>query len=261
MWLPTYKQHQREGSELWFYTSRIPIGRYPNRFIDSSLLKMRVQFWTLYLYGLDGFLFWALNSPYTDEPYSEQAVGRNSPLGNPVIAYPGKNGLLGSLRFSAQRDGLEDYEYMWALEDRLRRLKERVGQDAHWLDPRQRSLELCRRVIWDFCGYTRDPEVMLDTRGALAEEIEALQTEPLLYVQTSPPEGTVFPEGPRNLGIRGLVSPGAKVTINGDPVEDIRPSGYFRRYHFIPNGEPTVTIEVEYNGKKRTVRRTFRLVQ
>ena len=155
MWYDTYKRHQQEGSELWYYTSRIPVGRYPNRFVDQSLLKMRVQFWTLYLYDLDGFLFWALNSPYTDNPYSEEAIGRNSPLGNPVIAYPGENGLVGSLRFSAQRDGLEDYEYLWVLEDRLRALKERVGSDAHWLDPRQRPLELCRRVIWDFCGYTR----------------------------------------------------------------------------------------------------------
>jgi len=259
MWYSTYKKHQQEGSELWYYTSRIPIGRYPNRFVDQSLLKMRVQFWTLYLFDLDGFLFWALNSPYTDDPYTDEAIGRNSPLGNPVIAYPGKNGLIGSLRFSAQRDGLEDYEYMWVLEDRLRKIKKRVGRDAHWLDPRQRSLELCRRVIWDFCEYTRDPNVMLDTRRAIAEEIEALEAEPFLYVQTSPPEGTVFPEGPRNLGIRGLVSPGAKVTINADPVDDIRPTGYFRRYHFLLDVEPVITIEVEHNGKKRTVRRTFKL--
>ena len=148
---------------------------------------------------------------------------------------------------------------MWVLEDRLQKLKERVGQDAHWLKPRQRSLELCRRVIWDFCGYTRDPQLMLDTRNAIAEEIEALENEPLLYVQTSPAEGSVFPEGPRNLGIRGIVQPGAKVTINDDPVDDIRPSGYFRRYHFLLDVDPVITITVEYNGKKRTVTRTFNL--
>lgn len=100
---------------------------------------------------------------------------------------------------------------------------------------------------------------MLATRETIAGEIEALQSEPLLYVQTSPPEGTEFPAGPRNLGIRGIVSPGAKVTINGDPVNDIRPSGYFRRYHFLQDDEPTVTIEVEHNGRRRTVTRTFLL--
>ena len=88
---------------------------------------------------------------------------------------------------------------------------------------------------------------------------ESLDDEPLLYVQTSPPEGTVFPSGPRNLGIRGIVHPGSKVIVNGDPVEDIRPSGYFRRYHFLLDDESVITIEVEYNGKKRIVIRTFRL--
>ncbi|MFC1607412.1 glycoside hydrolase domain-containing protein [Candidatus Latescibacterota bacterium] len=263
MWYPTYKKHQAAGAKLWFYTSRIPIGRYPNRFIDSSLLKMRVQFWMLYLFDLDGYLFWALNSSYTDDPFSQEAVGRNSPLGNPVIAYPDSDGehLLGSLRFSAHRDGLEDYEYMWTLEDRLQQLKENIGEDANWLDPRQRSLELCRRVVWEFSEYTRDPELMLEVRSQIADEIEALDNGPLLYVQTSPPEGTIFPEGPRNLGIRGLVAPGSKVTINGDPVDDIRQSGYFRRYHFLLDSEQEVKIEVEYNGQKRSVVRTFRMVE
>ncbi len=257
MWYDTFKEHQEDGSELWYYTSRIPVGRYPGRFVDQSLTKMRVQFWALYLHDLDGFLFWALNSPYADDAYSEAAIGNNSPLGNPVIAYPGRNGLLGSLRFSAQRDGLEDYEYLWTLEARLAKLKERVGKDAHWLNPRQRSLELCRRVMWDFVGYTRDPAVMLETRQAIAEEIEALDTEPLLYVQTSPPEGTSVPAGPRNVGIRGLAAPGAKVWINGDPVNDIRQSGYFRRYHFLLDDEPEIVFEVEHKGKRRTVTRRF----
>ena len=259
MWYPAYKQHQENGAELWFYTSRIPVGRYPNRFVDCSLLKMRVQFWMQYYYDLDGYLFWALNSFYTDNPFTEEAIGRNSPLGNPAIAYPGKNGLTGSLRFSAQRDGIEDYEYLWVLEDNLRKIKERTGHNAFWLDPRQRPRELCSRVVQSFHDYTRDPEVMLETRSAIAEEIEALQSEPLLIVQTSPPEGSVFPEGPRNLGIRGLVTPGATVTINGEAVEDISPDGYFRRYHFLLDVEPVITVETEYNGKKRTVIRTFKI--
>ena len=56
---------------------------------------------------------------------------------------------------------------------------------------------------------------MLDTRNTIALEIEQLTTAPLLIVQTSPPEGTYVPAGPRNIGVRGLVPPGAKVTLNG----------------------------------------------
>ena len=259
MWYPVYDRHRQNGSELWFYTSRIPVGIYPNRFVDNSLLKMRVQFWMQYLYDLDGYLHWALNHFYTDEPYTEQAIARNSPPGNPNIAYPGKSGLIGSLRLSAQRDGLEEYEYLWVLEDRIRRLKETIGGDAFWVDPRQRPLELCRRVTWSLHDYTRDPELMLETRRQVADEIDAFDDDLLLYVQTSPPEGTEFPAGPRNCGVRGLVTSGARVMVNGELVENVRESGYFSLYYFVPDGKSDITVTAELDGKMKTVTRTFEL--
>jgi len=259
LWYPRFDQVRREGAELWFYTCCHPTGRYPNRFLDQSLLKVRVLHWINYLYDLDGFLHWGLNHYHGNKPYTEEGISQGLPLGDRAIVYPGREGLIGSLRFSAQRDGLEDFEYLWVLEDRLREIKNRIGEDAFWLDPRQRSLELCRRVVWSFHDYTRDPGVMLEARRAIAEEIEALQTQPLLIVQTSPPEGTVVPAGPRNIGIRGLVPPGAKVTVNGRPVENVRPSGYFLQVHFMRDDRPTITVTVEHNGKKRSAKRTFKL--
>ncbi len=265
LWYPRFDQIRREeGGELWFYTCCHPVGRYPNRFLDQSLLKMRVLHWINYLYDLKGYLHWGLNHYGTDEPYTQEGISKGLPLGDRAIAYPdGKQGLLGSLRFSTQRDGLQDYEYMWVLENRLAEIKQRVGKEASWLEPRQRSLELCRRVIWSFHDYTRDSDLMLDTRRAIAEEIEALQAGPLLVVQTSPPEGTEIPAGPRHVNIRGLVSPGATVTVNGEPItdENVRPSGYFFHFHFLPDDNSTITVAVEHAGRERTVERKFKLTE
>jgi hypothetical protein len=166
--------------------------------------------------------------------------------------------LIGSLRLSAQRDGLQDYEYLWLLADRLREIKQEVGADAFWLDPRQRSLELCRRVIWSFHDYTRDPAVLQATRAAVAEEIEALRSQPRLIVQTSPPEGTPLPAGPRMINVRGLVTPGATVLLNGQEVANVRPSGYFAHYCFLDD-EPTIRVTVQQAGTERTVERSFPL--
>ncbi len=118
------------------------------------------------------------------------------------MVYPGKSGFLGSLRLSAMRDGLQDYEYLWTLEDRMRAVKARLGEEACWLDPRQRSLELCRRGVQSCYEHTRDPQVLYATRAALADEIEALDSSPLLIVQTSPPEGSVVPAGPIMINVR-----------------------------------------------------------
>lgn len=194
-----------------------------------------------------------------DDPYSEEGISKGLPPGDRAIAYPGKTGLLGSLRFSDQRDGIEDLEYLWVLEERLRELKDRVASDASWLDPRQRPLELCRRVIWSFHDYTRDPNILFETRQAIAEEIERMNTGPLLVVQTSPPEGTFVPAGPRHIGIRGLVPPGASVVVNDKPVGNIRASGYFRHVHFLADDQATITISVEHEGRTRTTQRTFKL--
>jgi len=271
LWYSEYQKLREKGTELWFYTCNQPIGRYPNRYLDQPLLKVRVLHWLNYLYDIKGYLHWGLNQyADVDNFYSQQAISHKLPLGERAIVYPGKDSYLGSLRFSAQRDGIQDFEYLWVLENELKKIKERTGKDAFWLDPRQRPLELCRRVIWSFYEYTRDNNTMLQTRKVIAEEIEALKTQPLLIVQTTPEEAAIIPFGPRHLIIRGLTTPGAKVTINGEPVKSMEPTGYFFQRYFMAGGffpdkgkalkdtNPTITITAEFNGKKRTVERTFK---
>ncbi len=261
MWYPRFKELQDAGKEMWYYICLHPTGRYPNRFVDQSMLKHRVLFWIHYLYGLDGYLHWGGNFYQDENSYSEAGIGGNTlPLGDAALWYPGEKGPVGSLRFTAQHDGLQDYGYLEVLENRVNALKERVGEkEAFWVQPRQRPLELTRRVIWGFHDYTRDPQVLLDTRREIAEEIECLGDDFYLYVQTSPADRAVFPHGPRNLGIRGLVPPGAVVTVNGVRVENIRPSGYFLLYRFLLDGEPDVVIRADYKGRTRTVTRSFTL--
>jgi hypothetical protein len=259
LWWPYFQRQQRQGKEIWFYTCAHPLGRYPNRFLDQPLVKTRVLHWISYLYGLDGYLHWGLNQFAGNvDPYSEEGGSQGLPLGDRAIMYPGRNGPVGSIRWSAMRDGLQDYEYLRVLEDRLADLKKRLGGRADWLDPRQRPLELCRRVVTSFYDHTRRPEVLLATRRAIAGEIEALGQFPLLYVQTEPCEGTTIPAGPRLINVRGVADPGATVTVNGAAVPELPADGAFAAACFLTG--PTVTVETTKDGKTRTVTRTFRLV-
>ena len=144
-----------------------------------------------------------------------------------------------------------------------RQVKQRSGADAAWLDPRQRPAELCRRVVQSFYEHTRDPKVLLDTRRAVADEIEALDTQPLLLVQTSPPEGTLTPAGPITINIRGLTTPGAKVTINGKALlpQNISPQGSFIDVRLLGPRETELVITAELNGHTRLAKRAFRVVE
>lgn len=264
MWWPYFEELKRQGKTVWFYTCCHPIGRYPNRFLDQPLVNARELHWISYLYGLDGYLHWGLNWFTADlDPYTEKGANPWSlPPGDSQVAYPGKNGFVGSLRLSAMRDGLQDYEYLWTLEHRLAEMKKEMGNDAEWMDPRQRPTELCRRVVQSFYDHTRDPEVLLATRRTIAEEIESLDSKPLLYVQTSPIDGWQTPEGPIHINIRGITSPGAKVTINGQPVieENVSSKGAFFGFTFISKEKPNITITTELDGVKRTVTRSFKVI-
>ncbi|MHB1001149.1 MAG: DUF4091 domain-containing protein [Armatimonadota bacterium] len=263
-WWPHFDELNRQGKPVWFYTCCHPTGRYPNRFLDQPLVKARALHWINYLYGLDGYLHWGLNWFTADlDPYTEKGANPwGLPPGDSQVAYPGKNGFVGSLRLSAMRDGLQDYEYLWTLENKIAEMKKRVGDDAQWIDPRQRPIELCRRVVQSFYDHTRNPEVLLATRGAIAEEIETLDSKPLLYVQTLPIDGSLIPEGPVNINIRGITSPNAKVTINDQPVipGNISSKGVFIGNIYISKAKPDILISVELDGIKRTVTRSFKVV-
>ena len=264
LWWPHFEELKRQGEQVWFYTCCHPQGRYPNRFLDQPLVLARELHWISYLYRLDGYLHWGFNWFASDgDPYSEKGANQWSlPPGDAQVAYPGRKGFVGSLRLSAMRDGLQDYEYLWVLENRLTRLKGNLGKEAGWLDPRQRSVELCRRVVQSFYDHTRDPKVLLQTRLAIADEIEGLDAVPLLYVQTSPPEGSVTPAGPITINVRGVITPGAKVTINGQPVieENVSGKGCFIGAVFITADKPEIVVTAELNGVTRSCKRTFKVV-
>ena len=264
LWWPRFEDLKQRGEKVWYYTCCHPMGRYPNRFLDQPLVLARELHWISYLYDLDGYLHWGLNWFSADgDPYTEKGANAwELPPGDSQVVYPGKGGFLGSLRLSAMRDGLQDYEYLWTLENRLRALRHRLGDEGDWIESRQRPTELCRRVVQSFYDHTRDPQVLLDTRTEIADEIEGLDARPLLYVQTAPPEGTTTPYGPITINVRGVTTPGAKVTVNGRQVIDqnLSPKGCFIASVFISRAEPEIVVTAELDGVTRTVKRAFKVV-
>ena len=150
-----YEARKEAGDELWFYTCLAPTGQYANRFIDYSLLKTRVLHWINARYGATGYLHWGLN--YWAGPVPYQDVGqvhspnRTLPPGDAGIIYPGPAGPVDSIRFEAQRDGIEDYDLLTIL---ARRRPEQAAA-------------LCRRVVRDFDRYELDAARFTRVRTAL----------------------------------------------------------------------------------------------
>ena len=145
-WLDQFHASQAAGSTLWFYIAWVPQGQFPNRMIDSFAIKPRVLHWMHPRYGTTGYLHWALNH------WSIPLTSLGSP-GDQYITWPSQRfAANSSLRYEAERDGLEDAELMFQLQTKLGAAKVN---------------EMAEPAVKDFTHFTRDWTVLEQVRRAL----------------------------------------------------------------------------------------------
>lgn len=149
------------GREVWFYTCLVPRGRYPNRLMDYSLLKVRLLHWLNFRFKLTGFLHWGANW-WTPEPMlaTQPIINDNQtllPAGDAFIVYPDRANLSvrSSIRLEAMRDGIEDYEL-------LRQLAQKNPAEAD---------RLARAAMTSFTEYVRDPAAFRKIERRLLEAL------------------------------------------------------------------------------------------
>ncbi len=149
-----YMDRMKRGEKVWFYTCLNPKGRYPNRFIDLPLLKVRILHWINFRYHLPGYLHWGYNY-WTDDPYRDTqpdwSNGQPLPAGDMCIVYPGKDGPLESLRYEAMRDGIQDYELLNLLSK----------HDT------KKATQLCQKIVLNPTDYVRDASKFRRIRSEL----------------------------------------------------------------------------------------------
>ena len=113
--------------EVWWYGCCHPISPYPTYHLNTPLVSARVESWMRYAYGIDGFLYSSVNiwGQYTDNGIEMfdfwNSYNKNGTPGDQILLYPGSaygvEGPIGSIRTENIREGQEDYEYLWQLEN------------------------------------------------------------------------------------------------------------------------------------------------
>lgn len=136
------------GEEMWWYVCESPRNPYPSYHIDDNLISSRVIGWMQYEYRVTGSLYWSVNyaSKYTHQGGAVSRDYWNDPVswwdvnGDGFMTYPGKRyGLLtpiSTVRLESIREGKEDYEYFFLLEDKI---KEYNVQNGTGYDSREIS--------------------------------------------------------------------------------------------------------------------------
>ncbi len=162
--LASFRAAQAAGCEMWFYVAWTPQGSYPNRLIDSMSIKPRVLHWLNGIYDTYGYLHWALNWWQVPLNYL------NSP-GDQYIVWPSQRYIAdSSLRFEAEREGLEDWQLMYLYRDTLQ------GTGLSKAEAQAQMESIARQAVRAPQDYTRSWQELETVRLQILAEQETLIT-------------------------------------------------------------------------------------
>lgn len=158
--------YQADGAELWNYVACQPpyTSPYQNILLFNDGTEARTMFWTNYMLGSTGFLYWhvsyydvAGNTTYTMRcPFSKTGPGDG------ILIYPGSayNQLdpIPSIRLLNIRDGIEEYQLLSMLEA--------VKGEAY-------TDELVSHVVTSTVTFNRNDDQLYNIRSFLLRALEA----------------------------------------------------------------------------------------
>ncbi len=188
-----YQDIREANGQIWWYGCNGPLYPWPSYHLDGSLVGARVIGTMMYDYGIDGNLYWCVNfyqqnhvddgdirkaaDPY-DDAFRDGTGGVNVPHnGEGFLLYPGADygidGPVGSLRVEAIRDGNEDYEYYYLLDQLTEGLSDYYGMD---ISVENMVSNLYDRLYSDV-KYIPDADNFSQVRRELAEIITTCSSD------------------------------------------------------------------------------------
>jgi hypothetical protein len=186
---------QVAGDEIWTYFCTLARGVAPNFYIDRPAIYQRLIAWYCWMYGVDGFEHWSTTYFWRNvkkgKPMSEKwpNTGWDSRTyhfynGEGQLIYPGPDGWpLPSIRLEIFRDSMEDYEYLYILNELLEKKAGRT--DDPYLQSARQLLKVDEYMLKKYPMEVKDtqehtimfpdqPEKILDVREKIATAIEKL---------------------------------------------------------------------------------------
>ncbi len=152
IYCPTFKDFEiglatgvYEGDEeIWWYGAVGPKNPYPTYHLDDVLISSRMLGWLQAIYGVVGNIYWGFDIygdysdgengwTYRDEYYETDPGHYVNANGDGFLVYPGKkygvDGPIPSIRLESIRDGYEEYELLYAIQEQYKAIGERIGMD------------------------------------------------------------------------------------------------------------------------------------
>jgi hypothetical protein len=172
---------QAMGKEIWMYVSGPAGADTPNLVMDFDSIDYRILPWLCWKYNIKGFLYWCVNWWPLVDPFENAKNSQWEQNGNGLLFYPGKDGPIASIRTELFRDGMEDYEYIQVLFDRLKVLKQKHldGIYSKYFSDSIKLLTVDDSIASSMSGFTKDGGVLNARRKAIARKIEEFDLLPV----------------------------------------------------------------------------------
>lgn len=167
------------GDEIWVYN--IPTS------LEKPSQNIRLWFWQAAKYGAIGAQLWQTTyyreiDPWEDITPKPYPVGRTAgsfykySAGEAILLYPNKQGgpPLSSLRLKVMQKGIDDFGYLWILQQRLiadAKRKKMPDPDKY---ARAEMDKMASELVKNIGSYIMDTQVLANTRRAVAKRIESL---------------------------------------------------------------------------------------
>ena len=188
------KNNELAGTDYgttWWYVCVHPYEPYVNFNIDMDLNASRALLWMQYDYDIEGLLYWGtamyvettssidtINGAVTGDVYNKANGVYTGANGDGYLLYPGaKYGLdefFPSIRLMSIKDGFEDYEYLYMLENLYNQAISEYGITDLDFDTMMRSFY---DSIYTGTVANEDFEAVLQAREKVAQMIELLSSD------------------------------------------------------------------------------------
>jgi hypothetical protein len=159
--VPTHAK-QALGEEVWWYVCCGPHDPYPNLFIHKDAIDHRILPWMQKQNDVQGMLYWSVNwwDPTWNltDPWDDLTSTRQCVDGDGYLFYPGTkvglNGPVSSIRAECLRDGLEDFDYLTLLEQKIGKTQTKT---------------YISQIVHSLTDYEKDPTTLINLRKQIGQ--------------------------------------------------------------------------------------------
>lgn len=165
------------GEGIWWYGCNNPAAPFPTYHLDDDLIASRVLSWMQYDYGCEGNLYWCVNC--SSETMWETAHNYGGAVGEGNLTYPASkfdlDTPMATLRLESIREGCEDYEYFWMIENMILQYNAQNGTNY---DPEDLMAPLYEGLYNGMTPTRGKPELFLERRIAVLEILQTMTADP-----------------------------------------------------------------------------------